>query len=166
MPTRRVKRRLLVRSSDCSKGQAGGIAVLLNPANRIHMEGIIQALRERLRTIHHVLGHMRHQEPAQHRTHHGPGHRNIVTRPSRRGQGRPAAAHQPHETSSHSHHHGSDRHKRNQAPRNAGLTQHNRRDSHQGKSQQRRIKNTQTHRNTQRPAHRIAGTKSQHDRKK
>ena len=98
-----------------------------------------------------------HPPPATPQEHHYPATRQTPGQ----ANGDPPA----HETSSRSHQHDSDRHKRNQAPRNAGLTQHNRRDSHQGKSQQRRIKNAQTCRNTQRPAHRIAGTESQHDRK-
>ena len=140
--------------------------MLLNPTNRIHMEGIIQALRERLRPVDHVLGHVQHQETPQYCTHHRPRHRIIITRPRSRRQSRPMATHQPHQTRGGSHQHSSDRHERNQAPRNTGLTQHNRGDSHQGKGQQRRIKNAQTCGNTQRPAHRIAGAKSQHDRQK
>ena len=140
--------------------------MLLNPADRVHVVGVIEGLRERLRTIHHVLGHVQYQETPQYCTHHRPRDRNIITRPRNRRQSRPTATHQVHHTRGGSHQHGGDRHKRNQAPRNTGLTQHNRRDSHQGKSQQWRIKNAQTCRNTQRPAHRIAGTESQHDRKK
>ena len=93
MPTRRVEGRLLIRCTHSTQSQARGVAVLLNPANRIHMEGIIQALRERLRPVDHVLGHVQHQEATQHGTHHGPGHRNIVTRPLCGGQSGPAATH-------------------------------------------------------------------------
>ena len=104
--------------------------MLLNPADRVHVVGVIEGLRERLRTEHHVLGHVQYQETPQYCTHHRPRDRNIITRPRNRRQSRPTATHQPHETSSRSHQHCSDQHERNQAPRNTGLTQHNRRDSH------------------------------------
>ena len=142
VPTGGVEVRFLVHAGDRAHGQTGGVAVLLNPADRVHVVGVIEGLRERLRTEYHVLGCVQGQETTQHRTDNRPGEGHSVTRPvlgSLAGGvgygGGPAATRQVHHTRGGSHHHGSDRHKRNQAPRNAGLTQHNRGDSHQGKSQ-------------------------------
>ena len=38
VPARRIKSRFLIRSGNRAHGQAGGVSVLLNPADRVHME--------------------------------------------------------------------------------------------------------------------------------
>ena len=172
MPTGGVEVRFLVRSGNRTHGQARGVAVLLDPANRVQVEGIIQGLREGLRAKDHMLGRVQGQETAQQGAHHGPGKRHRVTRPAHRGfvgtrYGRgPAAAYQPHQARRRSHQHGRDHDEGNQAPRDAGLTQHNRRDSHQGKSQERGEEDAQTRGDAQRPAHRVSGNECHHDREK
>ena len=136
--------------------------MLLDPADRVQVEGIVQGLREGLRAEDHMLWvACRVNETTQQGTHRGQGKRHRVTgqltedsSKSAEGYGDPATTSGPAAATSTA----ATTTKGNQAPRDAGLTQHIAETATRGKSQERERKMRRLRGDVQRPAIVYPGT--------